>query len=235
MKKYTYIFCILSMLLLSSFSSNLECEYANSNMAFAKARIVEALQTEDINKARFYTYKALNALEKSKVQLSQCGCTRAKDRMEENLEHLKAATKSTTLIGTKNFLKKSIEITNNTMLVLAEHDNHNSVYADNLLAMNTSTKSISKNEAIRVKEPSSLNEKIDQSLEKYRISLNKVVETVDCKEAYIFAKRIFNECEQQLLKTDLSEGSKYYNLRTKEITQNALNKLGNCSKPIRSR
>ncbi|SNR31862.1 hypothetical protein SAMN04488009_1245 [Maribacter sedimenticola] len=235
MKKYAYIFCTSCILLLSSFSSNLDCEYANSNMAFAKARIVEALQTEDINKARFYSYKALNVLEKSKMQLDQCGCTLAREKMEENLENLIAATKSTTLIGTQNFLKKSLSITEDTMVVLAEHNTHNSIYTNDLLAMNTNVKPTEHKIPTVVKEPSSLTEKIDQSLEKYRTSLNKVVETVDCKEAYVFAKRIFDECEQQLLKTDLSYGSKYYNLRTKEITQQALNKLGNCAKIVESK
>ena len=227
MKKAIYIFYTLAILILSSFRTNVDCEYANSNMGFAKSHISAALLTDDINQARFYAYKAVNALEKSKNQLEICGCTFAKASMTENLDALVLATKSTTLEGTRTYLDKSVELINNTMFVLDSHESHNSTYANDVLSMNTTT--TTKN-IINTKDSKtlSLNEKIDLSLAKYKISLEKVVATVNCKEAKAFAQQIFNECENQLLKPNISEGSKYYNLRTKEITQNALNRIGNC-------
>ena len=229
MKKATYIFCTLAILVLSSFRTNLECEYANSNMGFAKSQISAALLTDDINQARFYAYKAVNALEKSKNQLKVCGCTFAKESMNENLDTLVLATKSTTLEGTRTYLDKSIELINNTMFVLDSHDSHNSTYANDVLSMNTNTASKT---VINTKNSKSLslNDKIDLSLAKYKVSLEKVVATINCKDAKAFAQRIFDECENELLKPNLTEGSKYYNLRTKEITQNALNKIGDCPK-----
>lgn len=227
MKKTTYIFCAFAMLILSSFSSSLDCEYANSNIGFAKAQINEALQSQDINKARYFTYKALNALEKSKGQLNQCGCTIAKKNMAENLDILVLATKSTTLKGTKTYLDKSIELTDNTLMVLESHDTHNSNYANDKLSINSITTEDKTKVSFNGKTLK-LYKTIDVSLEKYRKSLEKVVNTVNCKDAKAFAQRIFNECETQLLKPNLTEGSKYYNLRTKEITQNALAKIGNC-------
>tara|TARA_R110002050_G_scaffold297444_1_gene458929 strand:+ start:2005 stop:2604 length:600 start_codon:yes stop_codon:yes gene_type:complete len=196
-------------------------------MGFAKSHISAALLTDDINQARFYAYKAVNALEKSKNQLEICGCTFAKASMTENLDALVLATKSTTLEGTRTYLDKSVELINNTMFVLDSHESHNSTYANDVLSMNTTT--TTKN-VINTKDSKtlSLNEKIDLSLAKYKISLEKVVATVNCKEAKAFAQQIFDECEDQLLKPNISEGSKYYNLRTKEITQNALNRIGNC-------
>ncbi|WP_339651772.1 hypothetical protein [uncultured Maribacter sp.] len=227
MKKAIYIFYTLAILILSSFRTNVDCEYANSNMGFAKSHISAALLTDDINQARFYAYKAVNALEKSKNQLEICGCTFAKASMTENLDALVLATKSTTLEGTRTYLDKSVELINNTMFVLDSHESHNSTYANDVLSMNTTT--TTKN-VINTKDSKtlSLNEKIDLSLAKYKISLEKVVATVNCKEAKAFAQQIFDECEDQLLKPNISEGSKYYNLRTKEITQNALNRIGNC-------
>jgi hypothetical protein len=197
-------------------------------MGFAKSQINAALLTDDINQARFYAYKAVNALEKSKTQLEVCGCTYAKSSMIENLDALLLATKSTTLEGTKTYLDKSIELINNTMFVLDSHESHNSTYANDVLSMNTNTASKT---VINTKDRKnlSLNEKINLSLAKYKVSLEKVVATVNCKEAKAFAQRIFDECENQLLKSNISEGSKYYNLRTKEITQNALNKIGECT------
>jgi hypothetical protein len=199
-------------------------------MGFAKSQINQALQTDDINKARFFTYKALNAMEKSKNKLKKCGCTYAKSAMDESLDLLLLASKATTLQGTKIYLSRSMELTSDTMLVLDSHDTHNnSNYSDDVLAMNTSSTPGGKI-TLKYTIPLSLNEKIDISLERYRSSLDKVVNTVNCKEAKEFAQRIFDECESQLLKANLSEGKKYYNLRTKEITQEALHKIGKCDK-----
>lgn len=227
MKKTTCILYGIAVLLLSSFRPNLNCEYASSNVGFAKSKIKEALGTDDINQARFYSYKALNALEKSKNQLKECGCKLAKKSMDESSELLILATQSTTLNGTKNYLIHSMELTKNTITIIKEHDSHDSDYSNDVLAMNSNSSS---NAFTFSKETSSLSltDKIDISLEKYRISLNKVVETVNCKEAKEFANRIYEECETQLLKPNLSEGKKYYNFRTKQITLEALNRIGNC-------
>jgi hypothetical protein len=115
------------------------------------------------------------------------------------------------------------------MFVLDSHDSHNSTYANDVLSMNTNTSSKTVMNTKNSKSLS-LNDKIDLSLAKYKVSLEKVVATINCKDAKAFAQRIFDECENQLLKPNLTEGSKYYNLRTKEITQNALNKIGDCPK-----
>ncbi|WP_300022279.1 hypothetical protein [uncultured Maribacter sp.] len=228
MKKNFFFFCAIALLSLSSFGKNVECEYANSNMGYAKSQIDAALLTQDINQARFYAYRALGALEKSKNQLNICGCKLAKESMLENMEVLSLATKSTTLEGTLSYLNKSIELTNNTILVLESHETHESAYDNESLSINTNA-SANNSSSKKITKKKDLFKTIDTSLEKYRISLNKVVESVNCKDATAFATRIFDECEAQLLKPNISEGSKYYNLRTKEITQKALNKIGNCN------
>jgi hypothetical protein len=229
MKNSIYTFCVIALLLFSSFRPNLDCEYASSNMGFAKSQINEALQTDDINQARFFTYKAVNAIEKSKNKLVKCGCTYAKTSMKESLDLLLLASKATTLQGTKIYLNRSMELTTDTMVILGDHDTHNSSYSNDVLAMNTTNNETGAT-TIKTSVTLSLNKKIDISLDRYRISLDKVVETVNCKDAKAFAKRIFEECQSQLLKADLSEGKKYYNLRTKEITLTALNKIGKCDK-----
>lgn len=220
----TYIFVsAMALVLFSSFTSNMECEYAGSNIGFAKTQTEAAIAKDDINKARFYAYKALNAIEKSKKQLAICGCEYAEIDLEEGLKNLKMATKATSLNATRIFLERSLKHTLSGIEALESHDLHQSKYGNDLLALNVSKETM-KNE----QGNSSLNEKIDISLEKYKASLQKIVETVDCKEARAFAENIFDNCEKELLKSDLSEGKKYYNLRTKEITADALLKIPDC-------
>lgn len=225
-KIYFYIVAV-AMVLFSSFSSNLECEYAGSNIGYAKTLTEKAIQIDDINQARYFAYKALSAIEKSKKQLTVCGCKYAVEGMEESLSSLKLATKATTLNGTHVLLTRSLEHTKGGLEALEEHDLHESKYASDVLALNTKD-AAEKNASLKETSVKTLTEKIDISLENYRNSLNKVVETVDCHEAKAFAQRVFDNCEQELLKENLSEGKKYYNLKTKEITAEALIRIGEC-------
>jgi hypothetical protein len=223
----TYIFVsVVALLLFSSFKSNMECEYAGSNIGFAKSQTETAIAKEDINKARFFAYKALNAIEKSKNQLAICGCEYAEIDVQEGLRNLKLAIKATSLGATRMLLERSLKHTLNGLEALDAHDLHQSKYGNEVLALNTIIPT--KNVATLLEDVTSLNEKIDFSLKKYKASLQKIVESVNCKEARAFAKNIFDNCEKELLKSNLSEGKKYYNLRTKEITADALLRIPDC-------
>lgn len=229
MMNKTYIFIsAFALLLFSSFTSNMECVYAGSNIEFAKSQTATAIAKDDINKARFFAYKALNAIEKSKEKLVTCGCEYANIDLEEGLRNLKLATKATTLNATRMLLERSLIHTVNGLEALNSHDLHKSKYGNDALALNTITPSKNETPFLKQKEGISFKEKIDLSLEKYKASLQKIVESVNCKEARTFAKNIFDNCEKELLKSNLSEGKKYYNLRTKEITADALLRIPNC-------
>ncbi len=225
MKKFSYSFCVLSLFIFSSFKSNTECEYSSSNLDSAKKQIQKALEKEDINYAKYYTYKAINTLEKTKKSFESCDCEKAKIGFDESLAFLKLASKSDALSGVQTYLDNTLDLLEASLFQLDTHNAHKDKYPNDVLAMNTKNGS----EVATPNSKKSLEEKIDASLEKYRQSLDKVVNTVNCKEAKAFAQGVFDECEEQLLKPNLSEGKKYYNLRTKQITLDALNKLGDCS------
>lgn len=228
MKHLFRVSIVAMVFLLSSFRVDKACEYAVSNINFVKKQTEMAIAVDDINQARYYAYKALNAIEKSKEQLNSCGCEYAVESIAEGLASLKLATKASSLEGTRLLLKRSLESTLGGIESLNEHELHNSRYGSDLLAMNTV---VAKNEKLAMKKPdkSEFERKIDSSLEKYRESLNQIVNSVDCVEARTFAENIYAHCEQQLLSPNLSEGKKYYNLRTKEITAEALEKLKECN------
>lgn len=226
MKKSYIIIGALAFLLCSSFTINMECEYAGSNIGFAKTQTELAIAKEDINKARYHAYKALNAIEKSKSQLTNCGCEYAGIEVEEGLRNLKLATKATSLGATKLLLERALQHTLDGLESLESHELHESKYDNEILVLNTvNTENKLKNS---VTDINTLQQKIDLSLQKYEQSLKLVVQSVDCNAAKAFAKNIFDHCEKELLKPNLSEGKKYYNLRTKEITADALLRIPDC-------
>lgn len=229
MKRIYLTLFLLAFFLFSSFKPNEACRYVGSNLGFVLAQTEKAIAINDINKARFFAYKALNAIEKSRGQLDECGCDYALKSMEEGLDNLKKATRATTLNGTRILLNRALDNTMGSLEALEKHELHNSKFASDVLVMNTVEANNAKNSIKRL-DTKSLHKKIDDSLLKYEQSLNKIVHTVNCKEALAFAHKVFTHCEAQLLKPDLSEGKKYYNLRTKEITAKAIERLKPCSK-----
>ena len=70
-----------------------------------------------------------------------------------------------------------------------------------------------------------LEARVDSSLVNFRISLDKVITTLPCEEAEAYVKGVFERCELELLKPGLTEGKRYYNLKTKEIAASAMNRI----------
>ena len=228
MKTRYFVFYGLLFILFSSFEISEECEYAGSNMGYVKTQTQKAIVATNVNESHFQAYKALNALEKSKKQVEECGCTDAFDFMKDALESLKMATRATSLDATRILLNRSLENTLASLQAMEDHDEHGGPYGTDVLALNT-IDAEEVDTSVEIIGSKELKQKIDLSLTKYEASLQTVIETVDCNEALAFANRIYSHCEEQLLKENLSEGKKYYNLKTKEITSKALKELGNCS------
>ena len=227
----TAFFLILlgSAMLLLSFTPNKACEYMGSNIGFIQKQTQKALESDDINISRYYAYRALNAIEKSKKQFMACGCEQAEKNIEESSEHLKRATRVTSLASTRIILNKALQSTQNSLEALEEHEElHDSRYGSDQLSMNTKAAYLEQQKG-RMPVGEALQKKIDQALIDYQNSLEKVVNSTPCKEAYKLAMTNYERCEEQLLRPDLSEAKKYYNLRTKQITEAALNKLQNCA------
>ena len=226
MKPLYLVLSGLTVLLLSSFSTSQACHYAGSNMNYVKARTEEAITTNDINQARFYAYKAIKVIQTSTNRFDNCGCKDAKLNIEESLINLKAATKSTSLNGTRILLQEALQQITDAIDAFKEHKMHETAFSSNKFVLNTE---IENTQPKAKRNDDELYRQIDISLKRYTASINKVVDSVSCIEARAFADNIFISCEQQLLNTNLSEGKKYYNLRTKEITEKALLRIGDCS------
>ncbi|MDL5511625.1 hypothetical protein QSE00_07380 [Arenibacter sp. M-2] len=227
MRHSVIIVCSLALFIYSSFKSNKACEYAGSNIGYIQSQTEKAIATDDINISKYFAYKALNAIVKSKSQLEDCGCEHAMALIHESSVNLTNATRASSIPGVQILLKKALDNALGSMEALNEHDSHDSRYNNDVLAMNTKT-SIAAKESLKPVDTNTLEIKVNIALEKFKESLDKVVETVDCKEATAFAQNVYNNCEQQLLKSNLSAGKKYYNLKTKEIAANALKKLNGC-------
>lgn len=228
MKSIPYILYLIVLLLFSSFTSDRACEYVGSNIEFIETQTKKALSEQDLNKAKFQVFKAINAIEKTREKLADCGCSYASKNLFDGLDNLIKSTKTSTIKAAHVLIERALVNTESSLESLQEHYTHQGKYQADVLTLNIKTRDKEQlNKHITTTRE--LQQKIDVSLEKFEKSLNEVVETVNCKEAKKFTSDIYKKCEQALLKDNLTEGKKYYNLRTKAIAGAALKKLESCN------
>lgn len=228
MKTRYLVLSLLAITLFSSFKTSDACEYAGSNIGYVKTQTQAAIDDNDLNKAKFLTYKAIRAIYKLKGQLDECGCEQAVIKLEESQYHLIKVTKATSIQEAKVLLVEAYNKTVASLDAIEKHHLHKNSEIGTDLAINKFENREKIDLSIPHLDKEVLHVMIDDSLIPFEVSLEKVVATVNCKDARAFAERIFQICEQELLKPNLSEGKKYYNLRTQEITGDALKNLGDC-------
>ena len=224
--KYTLLYVVL-IIACSSFATNRDCEYVGSNIEYITSQTKKALTETDLNKTKYQIYKAINAIEKTRVKLNDCGCSYASKNLFEGLDNLILATKTSSIAGARVLINKALEKTALSLESLKEHHTHQSKYQADILTLNTKNSEKEKLDSKEARDRE-LRQAIDSSLVKFEKSLEDVITTVDCEEAKNFIIEIKNKCDQALLNDELSEGKKYFNLRTKVIATNALTKISNC-------
>ncbi|MBU2996876.1 hypothetical protein KO500_10540 [Cellulophaga baltica] len=230
MKNKILLLCLSLLFFLTSFSSEKACEYVGSNIEYITSQTQKALLETDLNKTKYQTYKAINAIEKTKKQLNDCGCSEASKSLFKGLENLVKATRTSTISAAHVLLNRVLENTSTSLESLNKHHLHQSKYQNDVLTLNT-TEPAEKTPSLYSKMPSEreMHQKIDISLKKFKNSLDEVIKVLDCSNAKGYMVKLENECQDQLLRQDLTDSKRYYNLRTKEIVTDALKKLPECN------
>ena len=204
------------------------CVNAESMIRYVEEQTEQALEEKQLDQIRYHTYKALNAIERTRIQLQTCGCDYARKNLLESLEKLKLASRVTTLEGTRIPLIRAMDYIKAGKEALKQHeDMHERPFGQQLMVTESGMPSQTQAKRL-IEEEKALEAKIEEALVNYRQSLDEVVEGVPCDEALVFVQRVYAHCEKQLQNEDLTPARKYYNLRTKEITENALARLGEC-------
>ncbi|MAU17070.1 MAG: hypothetical protein CMH48_10275 [Muricauda sp.] len=232
MKQKRIILIVVSLLdlwLMVSFRSYSACEFANSNIQFVKEQTEEALQAPDLKLSKYYAYRALNSIYKSKKSFSECGCKDAIININLASENLKEATKANTVEDLQVFLQIAMQNTLSGINALRTYGvDKNSKYGDKYLTMNTHelglpTSVLSAEEGQLVSM-----QRIEEHLTKFENSVIRIVENVECEKARPFIERMQNETIGKLANPSLTEKKQYYHNRVFEITDRALKQLVDC-------
>ncbi|SHG17306.1 hypothetical protein [Flagellimonas flava] len=223
-----FILGVISLLILSSFISRNACEYANSNLEYIKIKTEEAITAENFEQSKYFSFKALNSIEKTRSNFIDCGCDGTIESLEAALFYLKESTKATSFRTSKKELHKALEhIAIGTKVLDIFEEEAVSAYGNDILFLNTKD-ALKHQGGIVLNEENTVKKQVHTCLLGFESSLDKVVTGVECKEAHQFISRIHNEAIETLLDTGLSEHKKQYHQRVKTITMGALKRLGDC-------
>ena len=213
---------------MASVKSANACEYANSNMEYIKDQTETAISANELQITKYYAYKAINGIEKTRSNFEACGCQEAISSLDNVLDNLKEATKAETHPSSKEALQKALK---NTLKGIKELQDFGlsvtDVYGDSMLVLNTK-EVMEAQGGILLPEGKLLEQQIHNGLTDFEISINKIVNELECAEAKRFIKKTYDNASITLLNTDLTKPKKIYHQRVKTITQNALVKLKNC-------
>ncbi|SNZ00217.1 hypothetical protein [Flagellimonas pacifica] len=224
-----FVLGILGLLLMASFTTRNACEYANSNLEYIKSQTQAAIIADDFEMSKYYAYKALNGIEKTKFNFIDCGCEGTIESLEKTLSYLKKATKAASFEVSKKSLHNALESTEIGIKVLKTFEEEfSSTYDNNVLVLNTKN-AIYDHGAMLLTHGKLSEEQVHSCLLGFENSLDKVIREVDCKSALKYITRIHEEARLTLLNTGLSEPKKQYHQRVKTITHDALLRIGECN------
>lgn len=223
-----FILGVISLLILSSFISRNACEYANSNLEYIKTKTEAAVAEDNFEQSKYFAFKALNSIEKTRSNFIDCGCDGTIESLEASLFYLKEATKATNFQASKKELYKALEhIEIGTKVLQIFEEEAVSAYGNQILFLNTK-EALKSQGGIVLDHGNGIKKQVHTCLLGFESSLDKVVSGVECKEAHQFITNIHEEAIETLLNTELSEHKKQYHQRVKTITQEALARLGEC-------
>ena len=219
---------LLGLLLLLSFTGINACRIANNDVISIKGHTQKALETQSLEMARYYGFKALSSLEKTKTNLNDCGCEPALQTAKDTEFNLKKAVKSKSLEDSKSYLKLALQ---NTLVTIDALENfkqeYSSTYGDDILVMNTK-EVLNEQGGILLNPAKKLQEKMDQSLIEFETSLKAVVQHVDCGDAFNFINKIIDKSNRNIERNTLTNAQREYHTRVKTIALDALKKLDGC-------
>ena len=218
---------ILSLLLMASFATLNACAFANQHTVFIKSQTQLAIEASDLEKAKYYAYKALKGINKTRSNYKNCGCKPALVNISQAEQNLREATKAKSFDDSKTFLQIALKSTLTSIDALEEFEEDNSHYGDDVLVLNTK-QVIEDQGGVLLPKSKQLKETMDNSLMDFEKSLENIVQHVECADAFSFISKIHDKTKNKLSDPSLSDAKKYYNGRVKEITYNALITLEGC-------
>ncbi len=212
----------LGLMAMVSFTKYNNCIVAATNVSFIKDQTKLALETSDFQLSKYHAYKALNGIWSAKTSFSECGCIDVINNMELASSNLKEATQASNYSDSKIFLKIAMQNALTSVSAIEDFKKDGENHLDSTKHNITETS----------KKPSTIDfhtDKIEEALERFETSLNRVVEIDDCDRAYQFVRAMQEDTKAKLMNKDVSQRKHYYLTRVVQITDGALEKLGkNC-------
>jgi hypothetical protein len=213
---------------MASFTTYNACEFANTNTLYIKDQTLLAFEANEFKMVKYHAYKALNGIEKAKNNFKNCGCDGAIEGIDRTKTNLKNATKAPSIYDAKTFVHIALKNTDISINALQNFGQKvNTTYGNDFLTINTKQSKVIVDDVISF-EGNTLSDKIENGIAKFKTSLDKMMEVNDCSIALNYVQETHDLSSKKSVDKAISPGKRYYHRRIKEITSEALEKLGKC-------
>ena len=219
---------ILGLLLMASFTTYNACEFANSNTVYIKEQTLLAYKANEIKMVKYHAYRALTSIERSKNNFKDCGCDTASKSIDRTKINLKNATKTSSIYDAKAFVDIALKNTDIGLYALENFGQDVPIDSDKLLALYTTPSNLIDDDIVNL-EGNTLSEKIENSTAKFKISLDEMIKINDCAVSLDYLMKTHKLSLNKSLDKTISPGKRHYHKRIKEITSDAIEKMGDCN------
>ncbi|NKI32982.1 hypothetical protein [Croceivirga thetidis] len=222
------ILAIIGFLMMAAFKSYNACEYAGSSINFIKIQTETALNSKSHTMMKFFSGKALKSMKATKSNFNECGCLTADRHLTFVEQNLLFAMRAPQLLKSKQHLLIVLSGVNESIELLEDFENDVSYYGESILTLNTKTNIELQGGVAFLPKAKEKELQVEASLEEFQKSISKVVNEVECEEAFRFISNIHNEAKNKITFENLSDSKKFYHTRVMEIAQKALVELEGC-------
>lgn len=232
-KKIIFIICvilaIIGFVMMAAFKPFNACEYAGSSINFIKIQAETALSSKSHTMMKFFSGKALKSMKTTMTNFNDCGCTNASRHLTLVEQNLRFAMKAPQLLKSKQHLLIVLSGVNESIAMLEDYENGTeSYYGDHILTLNTKTNIELQGGVAFLPKAKEKELQVENSLNDFQKSIDKVVNHVECEEAFQFISKIHQESKTKIEMEPQTDSKKYYHKRIMEITEEALKDLGGC-------
>jgi len=236
MKTYKTICTGLCVLLISigllsttSFTTFNACDYADSGIRFIKVQTETALNAKSMTMLRFFSGKALKSLHRTKLNFVDCGCTHADRHLDLVEQNLELAIASKAFVKARQHLQIVVSSSDESIDLLEAFSKvETSYYGDDILTLNTKTNMELQGGIPLLAKAREREQQVERSLEDFKLSLEEVLRTSECEEAYSFLNKVYKQSRTILEQGYLNDSKKYYHERVMQISGKAMMALEGC-------
>ncbi|NND15847.1 MAG: hypothetical protein HKN89_05940 [Eudoraea sp.] len=230
--KLLYTLSLFIILILSS-SPKSNCAEVYTSASYGLSHSKKAFKAHNFDHQKYYAERALEALEKTRGQVEECGCDGAMNSIEDGIKHLEEAMDPVDWKMGRYHTKRAMEYTYSIL------DNLDICSTDNEVSSETTDTPESDSRSQNLEESDTVSAEVDQALAEFEQSaeqnlkeLNEKIKELgflmDCESNEFVLDQAEIEKSKEGMFTSIEEAQMFYRAQATKAYKRAVSALEKC-------